>query len=80
MARPVQTLWLPGDEISVFDFERRRAIKRDDRLTAHEIHVVVLVRACRAAKGSYSWWRCTATQLCVFCEELAEFCQEIRNG
>ncbi|GHF94524.1 hypothetical protein [Streptomyces hydrogenans] len=80
MARPIQTLWLPGDEVSVLDFERRRAIKRDGRLTAKEIHVVVLVRACRAAKSSYSWWRCTSNQPCVFCEELAEFCQEMPNG
>ncbi|GGR51396.1 hypothetical protein [Streptomyces roseolus] len=72
MARPIRTLWLPGDEVSVLDFERRRAIKRDERLTAQERHALVLVRACRSAKGSYSWWRCTANHPCVFCEELAE--------
>jgi hypothetical protein len=70
--RPVRTLWLPGDESEVMEFELRRAIRQDNLLNAWEQRVVLLLRACRGAKGSHPWWRCTQDAPCVFCEEAAE--------
>lgn len=76
MSRPVKTLWLPGDREAVLAYDLKQAIKRDNRLTIKELHVIVMVRACRAAKDSISWYRCTKNHPCSFCEELAEYCQE----
>lgn len=74
--RPVQILWLPGDEASVFDFEYRRAVRRDGRLTPKERHIAVLAAACNAAKQSYEWWRCNHRRTCCYCQEIIELCQE----
>lgn len=76
MSRPVKTLWLPGDRDSVLAYDYKQAVKRDGRLTIRELHVVVLVRACRAMRDSIPWARCSKADPCTFCEELAEFCQE----
>lgn len=70
--RPISTLWLPGDKVTVMDFELRRAVKRDSQLSIEERRVLILIRACRAAKGSYSWWHCNARNPCVFCQEASE--------
>ncbi|MFF5973651.1 hypothetical protein ACFY7C_19200 [Streptomyces sp. NPDC012769] len=72
MAKRIQTLWLPGDRDTVLEHELRQALRREKRFTAQEFHVLSLVHACRAAKGSYPWWRCTRRSPCVFCQEIAD--------
>lgn len=70
--KPTQTLWLPGDKLSVLEFEYRRAVKRDGRLNTEELRVLILIRACRTARGNYPWWRCADHDPCVFCQEIAD--------
>lgn len=70
--KPTETLWLPGDKESVFDFEYRRAVKRDGRLNPQERQVYTLIWACKSAKQSYWWWECGVDNPCTFCWEAME--------
>lgn len=70
--KPTQTLWLPGDKPTVLEYEFRRALRRDEQLTPQERNVYNLVWACRGARRSYPWWRCTNRDPCVFCQEALE--------
>ncbi|WP_432112769.1 hypothetical protein [Streptomyces sp. S1] len=70
--RPMMTLPLPGDADGVLEFEYRRAVRRDGMPNIEERQILHLIRACKGARSTMPWWRCSRRDPCTFCTEAAE--------